>query len=98
MDIFCVGFASSQGSSSICKKGKKEKENAQHKIYRFIYLSCFCFEEEHQQQQQQQTSTIINNQKKFVIMDMATTKGIMPIPKFKIPPLTHSPPPTFPPA
>jgi hypothetical protein len=32
-----------------------------------------------------------NNQKKFVIMDMETTKGIKPIPKFKIPPLPTLP-------
>jgi hypothetical protein len=53
MGTFCLGFASFQVLLQSAKGGKKGKDNAQHKIFRFIYLSCFCFEEKHQHQQQQ---------------------------------------------
>ncbi len=88
--IFCLWVLHHPKFFFNLQKGGKKKRELHNTKYIHIGLHIY-----HGFAWKKNTNNINNNQKKFVIMDMATTKGLKPILKFKIPPLT--PPPTFPP-
>jgi hypothetical protein len=68
---FCINIPS---SSSICKRGKKKREYTTQKYLGLYIYHAFALKKN-------TTNNNNNNQMKFVIMDMATTKGIKPISK-----------------
>ncbi len=76
MGIFCLGFASFQVLHQSAKGGKKKREYTTQKYLGLYIYHAFALKKN------TYNNNNINNQKKFVIMDMATTKGIKPIPKF----------------